>query len=95
MSARSSPPTARLGLCGFLPFLLLDVRRMVGTAVVLPLLRLCGIPADRQALHQRFLATRPRISVILAGYNEEDAITSSIESLLEAAYRDPRDHRRR
>ena len=35
---------------------------------------------------EAFLATHPRISVLLVGYNEEDAIANAIESLLELEY---------
>ncbi len=70
----------------FLPFLLLDLRRFLGPSVVLLVMRCCGLPRDRRPAELRFLATRPRVSVILAGYNEEVAVVPAITSLLECGF---------
>jgi poly-beta-1,6-N-acetyl-D-glucosamine synthase len=73
-------------LLAFLPFIIFDLRRFVGPSLVLLVLRWFGVPRDRSATYERFLATRPRVSVVLAGYNEEEAIVPAIRSLLETGY---------
>jgi len=73
-------------LLAFLPFILFDLRRFLLPALALPVLRWFGLPRDRSTAHERFLATRPTVSAILAGYNEEAAIVSAIESLIETAW---------
>ncbi|MBA3937010.1 MAG: glycosyltransferase family 2 protein [Planctomycetes bacterium] len=70
----------------FLPFILFDLRRFLGPSVVLLVMRYLGLPRDASAAHDRFLATAPRVSVVLAGYNEEAAVVPAIESLLETGF---------
>ncbi len=72
----------------FLPFILFDLRRFVAPSVVLLAMRWLGLPRDRSAAAARFLATRPKVSVVLAGYNEEAAIEAAITSLLETGFPD-------
>jgi len=73
-------------LVAFLPFILLDLRRFLGPSLALLVLRQFGLPRDRDPIHQRFLATRPRVSVVLAGYNEEAAVVPAITSLIETGF---------
>ncbi len=73
-------------LLAFLPFIIFDLRRFLGPSLVLLVMRWFGLPRDRSAAHERFLATKPSVSVVLAGYNEEAAIVSAIRSLLETGY---------
>ena len=76
-----------LGLVGFimlsLPMLLLDAPRALVASVVLLVLRAIGRPRSDLGLKSAFLATRPRVSVVVAAYNEVASITSTIDSLLE------------
>ncbi len=73
-------------LLAFLPFILFDLRRFLGPSVVLLIMRWFGLPRDQGARYDRFLATRPSVSVVLAGYNEQEAIVPAIRSLLETGY---------
>ena len=70
----------------FLPFILFDLRRFLAPSVVLLTLRWLGLPRERDAAAERFLATGPKVSVVLAGYNEEGAIEAAIVSLLETGF---------
>jgi cellulose synthase/poly-beta-1,6-N-acetylglucosamine synthase-like glycosyltransferase len=72
----------------FLPFILFDLRRFLGPSLALLVLRWAGLPRDRGPAHARFLATRPTVSVVLAGYNEEAAVVPAIVSLLETGFPD-------
>lgn len=47
---------------------------------------LMGRPADDKPQKQRFLATQPKISILIVGWNEEDSIAKCIESLLQLDY---------
>ncbi len=75
-----------LSLLVFLPFLLLDLRRFLCPPLTLLALKQLGLPRDRSAAQRRFLATRPKVSVILAGYNEEAAVVPAITSLVETGF---------
>ncbi len=75
-------------LIAFLPFILLDLRRFLAPSIVLLTMRWLGLPRNRDDATERFLASHPRVSVVLAGYNEEAAIEAAIVSLLEIGYPD-------
>lgn len=75
-------------LLAFLPFIIFDLRRFLAPSLVLLTMRWLGLPRERDAAAERFLATHPKVSVVLAGYNEEGAIVAAITSLLETGYPD-------
>lgn len=66
-----------------LPMLLLDAPRALVVSVVLLVLRAVGLPRSDPGHQRAFLATRPKVSVVVAAYNEASSITGTIESLLE------------
>jgi cellulose synthase/poly-beta-1,6-N-acetylglucosamine synthase-like glycosyltransferase len=76
-----------LGLAGFvllaLPMLLLDAPRALVASTVLLGLRALGLPRGDHGLQQAFIATRPRVSVVVAAYNEAGSLAATIDSLLE------------
>ena len=63
-----------------------ELPRYAVPIVVLPLLRLFGIPRRDAEARREFLATQPSVSIIVAARNEEEVIGSTIESLLAAEY---------
>ena len=66
-----------------LPMLLLDAPRALVASLVLLVLRAVGMPRSDPGLRRAFLATRPRVSVVVAAYNEVASIAGTIDSLLE------------
>lgn len=70
-----------------LPFFLLgEMPRYLLPAIILPVLRWFGIPRDDSERKRRFLETKPTVSVLLVGYNEEKSVGNAIRSLLELPY---------
>lgn len=71
----------------FFPFFIFgEIPRYILPAVMTILLRAFGYPRDDVEQRRRFLETRPTVSVLLVGYNEEESIADAIESLLEFRY---------
>jgi poly-beta-1,6-N-acetyl-D-glucosamine synthase len=70
----------------FLPLLLLDIPRFSVPAIVLSLLHYLRRMPDDQAKRKAFIATKPKVSALIAGYNEEEIMDKVIESLLELEY---------
>lgn len=66
-----------------LPAILLDAPRLLLAPPVLMIANWCGVGRRSAARANAFLATRPTVSVIIAGYNEHSAIDSTIRTLLE------------
>jgi cellulose synthase/poly-beta-1,6-N-acetylglucosamine synthase-like glycosyltransferase len=64
-------------------FLFGELPRYGLPAMLMPILNACGLPRRDRAAERRFLATRPSVSVLLVGYNEEDSVAKAIRSLLE------------
>lgn len=76
-----------LGLAGFvllaLPMLLLDAPRALAASALLLGLRAAGLSRNDSGPQRAFLAARPRVSVVVAAYNEANSIAATLDSLLE------------
>jgi len=66
-----------------LPAILLDAPRLLLAPPVLLLAGLLGVGRRAAARASAFVASRPTVSVIVAGYNERSAIDATIRTLLE------------
>src|ERR1043165_2113204 len=85
----AAEPFARLrGLHGagewcllLLPVLLLDLPRSLIAAGVLAVLGAFGLPRDDLARRRAFLGGGPRVSVVVAAYNESTSLARTIASL--------------
>jgi cellulose synthase/poly-beta-1,6-N-acetylglucosamine synthase-like glycosyltransferase len=71
----------------FFPFFVFgEVPRYVLPPVVLLINRVLGLRPENREKFARFLATKPSVSILLVGYNEEEHIAQAIESLLQFEY---------
>lgn len=71
----------------FFPFVVFgEMPRYLLPALLVPLLKLFRIPPDDTAAKRKFLETHPKVSVVVAGRNEEKVIGGTIQSLLELNY---------
>jgi len=71
----------------FFPFFVFgEVPRYIVPTFVLIVDRLFGIRQENREQYERFLESKPSVSILLVGYNEEENIAQAIESLLEFNY---------
>jgi cellulose synthase/poly-beta-1,6-N-acetylglucosamine synthase-like glycosyltransferase len=71
----------------FFPFFVFgEVPRYIVPTFVLIVDRLFGIRQENREKYERFLESKPSVSILLVGYNEEEHIAQAIESLLEFDY---------
>jgi poly-beta-1,6-N-acetyl-D-glucosamine synthase len=73
----------------FFPFVaVIEGPRYIIPVIVMPILRWIGFTGgDDKYLQEEFLKTNPRVSIIVAGRNEEEIIGRTIDSLLELPYK--------
>ena len=79
---RAGGPLAWIGLCW--PLLLLDLPRIVAASV--SAWRERGQPDRDLPAERAFLASKPRVSVIVPAYNASSGIDGTVRSLLETGY---------
>lgn len=71
----------------FFPFVaLIEGPRYIMPIIVLPFMRIFGLRGENKSLQKEFMRTNPRVSIIVAGRNEEEIIGRTIDSLLELPY---------
>lgn len=71
----------------FMPFFVMgELPRYLGPAIVVYLLDVFNLPRRRPAREAQLLRSKPFISILVVGRNEEEAIENTIRSLLELEY---------
>ncbi len=71
----------------FFPFFIFgEVPRYTLPPLVLLVNRVLGLRPENRERLARFVATKPSVSILLVGYNEEETIADAIESLLQFDY---------
>lgn len=71
----------------FFPFFVFgEVPRYIVPTIVLVIDRVFRLTKQNREKYERFLESKPSVSILLVGYNEEEHIGNAIESLLEFDY---------